>query len=53
MLLEPPKDDIPAVCSEVPDGGLSLLDFARQEVTEWCPVHRRPWRAVFHVETLI
>jgi hypothetical protein len=26
MLSEPPEDDIPAVCSEVPDGGLSLLD---------------------------
>jgi hypothetical protein len=33
MLSEPPEDDIPAVCSEVPDGGLSLLDFAGQEVT--------------------
>jgi hypothetical protein len=33
MRLEPPEDDIPAVCSEVPDGGLSLLDFAGQEVT--------------------
>jgi hypothetical protein len=33
MLLEPPKDDVPAVCSEVLDGGLSLLDSAGQEVT--------------------
>jgi hypothetical protein len=33
MLSEPPEDDIPAVCSEVPDGGLSLLDSAGQEVT--------------------
>jgi hypothetical protein len=33
MLSEPPTDDIPAVCSEVPDGGLSLLDSAGQEVT--------------------
>jgi hypothetical protein len=33
MLSEPPKDDIPAVCLEVPDGGLSLLDSAEQEVT--------------------
>jgi hypothetical protein len=23
MLSEPPEDDIPAICSEVPDGGLS------------------------------
>jgi hypothetical protein len=33
MLSEPPKDDILAICSEVPDGGLSLLDSARKEVT--------------------
>jgi hypothetical protein len=33
MLLEPPANDIPVVCSEVPNGGLSLLDFAGQEVT--------------------
>jgi hypothetical protein len=33
MLSEPTADDIPAVCSEVPYGGLSLLDFAGQEVT--------------------
>jgi hypothetical protein len=33
MLSEPPEDDIPAVCSEVPDGGFSLLDSAGQEVT--------------------
>jgi hypothetical protein len=33
MLSEPAADDIPVVCSEVPDGGLSLLDFAGQEVT--------------------
>jgi hypothetical protein len=33
MLLEPPADDIPAVCLEVLDGGLSLLDSAGQEVT--------------------
>jgi hypothetical protein len=33
MLSEPPEDDIPVVCSEVPDGGLSLLDSAGQEVT--------------------
>jgi hypothetical protein len=33
MLSEPPADDIPTVCSEVPDGGLSLLDSAGQEVT--------------------
>jgi hypothetical protein len=33
MLSEPPKDDIPAICSEVPDSGLSLLDSAGQEVT--------------------
>jgi hypothetical protein len=33
MLSEPPEDDILAICSEVPDGGLSLLDSAGQEVT--------------------
>jgi hypothetical protein len=33
MLLEPPEDDISGVYSEVPDGGLSLLDSAGQEVT--------------------
>jgi hypothetical protein len=33
MLLEPPANDISAACSEVPDGGLSLLDSAGQEVT--------------------
>ena len=33
MLSEPTADDILAVCSEVPDGGLSLLDSAGQEVT--------------------
>jgi hypothetical protein len=33
MLSEPPEDDIPAVCSEVPDGGLPLLDSAGQKVT--------------------
>jgi hypothetical protein len=33
MLSEPLEDDILAVCSEVPDGGLSLLDSAGQEVT--------------------
>jgi hypothetical protein len=33
MLLEPPEDDIPVVCSEVLDGGLSLFDSAGQEVT--------------------
>jgi hypothetical protein len=33
MLSEPPADDILAVCSEVPDDGLSLLDSAGQEVT--------------------
>jgi hypothetical protein len=32
MLSEPPKDDIPAVCSEVLAGGLSLLNSAGQEV---------------------
>jgi hypothetical protein len=34
MLSEPTADDIPVVCSEVPDGGLSLLDSAGQEVTQ-------------------
>jgi hypothetical protein len=33
MLSETTDDDIPAVCSEVPEGGLSLLDSAGQEVT--------------------
>jgi hypothetical protein len=33
MLSEPTADDISAVCSEVPDGGLSLLDSVGQEVT--------------------
>jgi hypothetical protein len=33
ILSEPPADDIPAVCSEVPDDGLSLLDSVGQEVT--------------------
>jgi hypothetical protein len=33
MLSEPPVDDIPTVCSEVPDGGLSLLDSTGQKVT--------------------
>jgi hypothetical protein len=33
ILLEPPKVDIPTICSEVPDGGLSLHDSAGQEVT--------------------
>jgi hypothetical protein len=33
MLSEPPEGDIPAVCSEVPDSGLLLLDSAGQEVT--------------------
>jgi hypothetical protein len=31
--LEPPETDILAICSEVPDGGLSLLDSTGQEVT--------------------
>jgi hypothetical protein len=34
ILSEPPKADIPTVCSEVPDGGISLLDSAGQEVTQ-------------------
>jgi hypothetical protein len=33
MLSEPLEGDIPAVCSEVPDGGLSLLNSDGQEVT--------------------
>jgi hypothetical protein len=33
MLSKLTADDIPTVCSEVPDGGLSLLDSAGQEVT--------------------
>jgi hypothetical protein len=33
ILLEPLEADIPTICSEVTDGELSLLDFARQEVT--------------------
>jgi hypothetical protein len=33
ILSEPPEADIPTICSEVPDGGLSLLDSAGQEVT--------------------
>jgi hypothetical protein len=33
MLSEPTADDIPTVYSEVPHGGLSLLDSAGQEVT--------------------
>jgi hypothetical protein len=33
MLSEPTANDIPAVCSEVPDGGLSLLDSAGQAAT--------------------
>jgi hypothetical protein len=33
MLLEPTAGDAPFVCLEVPDGGLSLLDSAGQEVT--------------------
>jgi hypothetical protein len=33
ILSEPPKADIPTICSEVPDGGLSLLDSVGQEVT--------------------
>jgi hypothetical protein len=34
MMSEPTANDAPAVCSEVPDGGLSLLDSAGQEVTQ-------------------
>jgi hypothetical protein len=37
MLSEPPEDDIPAICPEVPDSGLSLLDYAGQEVTRVVP----------------
>jgi hypothetical protein len=33
ILSKPPEADIPTICSEVPDGGLSLHDSARQEVT--------------------
>jgi hypothetical protein len=33
MLSEPTADDIPTICSEVPNGGLSFLDSAGQEVT--------------------
>jgi hypothetical protein len=33
ILSEPPEADTPVVCSEVPDGGPSLLDSAGQEVT--------------------
>jgi hypothetical protein len=33
MLSKPSEDYIPVVCSEVPDGGLSLLDSTGQEVT--------------------
>jgi hypothetical protein len=33
MLSEPTTGDPPAICSEVPDSGLSLLDSAGQEVT--------------------
>jgi hypothetical protein len=33
ILSEPPEADIPAICSEIPDGGLSLLDSSGQEVT--------------------
>jgi hypothetical protein len=33
ILSEPPKADIPTICSKVPDGGLSLHDSTRQEVT--------------------
>jgi hypothetical protein len=33
ILSEPPKVNIPTICSEVPDGGLSLLDSVGQEVT--------------------
>jgi hypothetical protein len=34
ILSEPPKADIPTICLEVPNGGLSLLDSAEQEVTQ-------------------
>jgi hypothetical protein len=33
ILSKPPEADIPTVCSEVPNGGLSLLDSTEQEVT--------------------
>ena len=33
ILSGPPEDDIPTVCSRVPDGGLPLLGYAGQEVT--------------------
>jgi hypothetical protein len=33
ILSEPPEADIPTICSKVPNGGLSLLDSAGQEVT--------------------
>ena len=33
MMSEPTANDAPAVCSEVPDGGLSLLDSAGLEVS--------------------
>jgi hypothetical protein len=33
ILSEPPEDDIPTICLEVPDGGLSLLGSVGQEVT--------------------
>jgi hypothetical protein len=38
ILSEPPEADIPTICSEVPDGGLSLHDSAGQEVT-WVVSH--------------
>jgi hypothetical protein len=41
MLSEPTADDISAVCSEVPDSGLSLLDSAGQDAT------RAVYRAFF------
>jgi hypothetical protein len=33
ILSKPPEADIPTICSEVPDSGLSLLDSIEQEVT--------------------
>jgi hypothetical protein len=33
ILSEPPEADIPTICSEVLNGGLSLHDSAKQEVT--------------------
>jgi hypothetical protein len=33
ILSEPPEAHIPTICLEVPDGGLSLHDYAGQEVT--------------------